>query len=320
MSNDPWEHVERDGATYVRHKNGIRIKWQSKHFGGPHVCGERGDVTDQSRASRHRAAYAFGNAECEWLAMILLTWPGDAIPGGDEVKRCLRDLRRAWFSRWGEGMDAWLMEMHKSGVPHFHLFVASGSEFGRMAVAMPTREVRRRGKLTTVFGGSLERWLVGTWLEIIGQLGNEDALAFNRGGIIERLRSSDAAGRYVAKECSKREQKVLPSHYADGLGRWWWLNPRWKERERSKGAIDGAKWKFEGPVKHVWQANDIQEALIAIQTPDPRPPGTGRTYTLQRRDGKMWDLAAAAGVQRIISDPSPLLPGIEKQRRRVLDR
>lgn len=212
--------------------------------------------------------------------MILLTWP--TKPSAAQVKAALKKLRRLWRERWGESMDAWLMEMHKSGVPHFHLFVAQDSAFGSACESSPTREVVRRGRKTIIVGGSVERWLVGAWLESIDEIGNVAALAFNRGGIIERVRSHDAAGRYVAKESCKREQKVLPDCYSSGLGRWWWLNPLFKPRVREVGDLDETHWPHAGPMKHVWQAEAIKAALIPSAPAPARLLPSGRIYLLQK--------------------------------------
>jgi len=87
-------------------------------------------------------------------------------------------------------------------------------------------------------------------------------------GIIEKLQSPDAAGRYVAKESSKREQKILPAAYQSGLGRWWWMNPKYEPRPLYHGSLDLAQWPFEHPASRVWETRDIADALFDIQKVD----------------------------------------------------
>lgn len=301
----------------------MEIDWQPRYAYVPkgEDEDERGEITDQSSPSRKRAGFAFGNAEVTWLCMILLTWP--SAPKAEDVKRAVRKLRRLWQERWGESMDAWLMEMHLSGVPHFHLFVAAESEFGKACAEAPKRHIRRKKKNTIVVGGVVERWLVGAWLECIDELGNEKALAFNRGGIIEMVRSHDAAGRYVAKECCKRAQKVLPEMYRSGLGRWWWLNPRWARKCIEEGFVDHEKYPFEGPLKHVWQHADIEGALrpgtpTAVETPS-RP---GRLYVLKRASAcePLRVFAKAVGARVVASrvEPQLLLRGLSRPGRVLL--
>jgi len=240
---------------------------------------ERGDIRDQSSKSRHRAAFAFGNAECSWACMILLTW--HYAPSAPDVKGAIKKLRRLWRERWGESMDAWLMEMHASGVPHFHVFAAAESAFGAACMSSERRTVRRKKHTVELIGGAPERWLIGAWLACTGQLGDAAALSFNRGGIIEVLRSADAAGRYVAKECSKREQKVLPDIYAEGLGRWWWLNSRWAPIVRETYQVSLAKWPFENPMSHVWKADDV----AMLDKLAPHAPAGSRLYHIRENRG-----------------------------------
>lgn len=288
MPNDNWEHVRRDGAKYRRYVNGVVIDWQPEHFDTEHAPGPRGDIKDQSRASRQRAAFQFGNAclapgvPLQWLCMALLTWP--KAPTAEEVKSALKKLRRLWRERWGESMDGWMMEMHKSGVPHFHIFIAAQSAFGAACLAAEKSIVVRRRKRTTIVRGAPERWLVGTWLEIIGALENDAARRFNFGGIIEEFRTPDAAGRYVAKECCKREQKLLPDIYAEGLGRWWWLNPLWRPRHHEAGDVVPELYPFDMPLKHVWQHADVADSLRpAVPAAETLEIPAGRIYRLRPR-------------------------------------
>jgi len=234
---------------------------------------------DQSTPSRYRAAFAFGNIAkpFTWRWMSLLTWRACHAPTAKQVGLAIDRLRREWRERWGEPMDGWVMEMHKSGVPHFHGFHTNESAFGRALAEGQTETIRRRRRKTIIARGSAERWLVGTWIASTGQLGDEMVLAFNRRGIIEQLRHPDAAGRYIAKEAAKREQKKLPACYAEGLGRWWWLAPHLKGTRKRRVHLDLSKWPYPHPLSHVWDAAAIECCIIE---PPPKPKGT-RIYVLR---------------------------------------
>lgn len=264
------------------YKRGARVMFATKH-------GKRLDVEprtsprvvrDQSTPSRSRAAFAFGNADCDWLAMTTLTWHN--TPSPEHVKSTLEKFRRAWRVRWQEPLDGWIMEMQERGVPHFHLFHALQSRAGSIIAGMPTRIFKRKGRPTEIVGGSFETWVIQTWLACTGEADDLRALAFNRGGIVEIFRTPDAAGRYIAKESHKRGQKELPPHYAEGLGRWWWMNKRWSPRPVSVHSARMENWPWRVPLARVWDAADLAE-VIAPAEPLPASVGTGRTYQLQRR-------------------------------------
>jgi len=262
-------------------KCGARVHFAPKHGRSVKPQPPRAPrvIRDQSTPSRGRAAFAFGNAECDWLAMTTLTWHHAPTSAG--VKRALDKLRRAWVVRWGEAMDGWVMEMQARGVPHFHVFHALQGNAGKIIAGMHTRLVRRKGKQTELVGGSFENWVVQTWLACTGEREDSAALAFQRGGIVELFRSPDAAGRYVAKESSKRAQKELPEEYSAGLGRWWWLNKRWAPIARARHFARMENWPWAVPMARVWNADDLADVLEPIPAADPAP--TGRFYQLTRR-------------------------------------
>lgn len=264
---DPWQWIDRNGsARAVFYKNGARV-----YFEGAGNAGKRGrikgaKIRDQSDTSRRLCALMLGNANCDWVAMTTLTWRFP--PTAEKVRLAVDRLRRKWKERWGESACAWIMEMQARGVPHFHIFHAAQSAFGKACLDAEGEHfpshVGRGGKVKharDVVRGTVDRWLVGAWLDCTEQLGDADALAFNRGGICELMRSPDAAGRYVAKEVGKREQKALPARYADGLGRWWWLAPRWEPKPISVSDIDLRFWPFDVPLSHIWEGEQIAGAV-----------------------------------------------------------
>lgn len=265
---DPWQWIDRDaGARAVFYKNGARVYFPGAGNAGTHgrIPGAR--IRDQSDTSRRLCALMLGNANCDWCAMTTLTWRFP--PTADAVRLAVDRLRRKWKERWGESVCAWIMEMQARGVPHFHVFHAAQSAFGAACLSAPTEHfpshVGKGGRVKhareVVRGLSVDNWLVETWTDCTDQRHDVDALKFNRGGICELMRSQDAAGRYVAKEVGKREQKALPARYADGLGRWWWLAPRWEPKPISVADIDLRFWPFDIPLSHIWNGEQIAEAV-----------------------------------------------------------
>ena len=242
--------------------------------GAEPVDRKRGVIRDQSSVSRKRAAHAFGNAECDWIAMLCLTWQD--MPPPAVVKAAWRSFRDWWKGEFGEIPDAWIMEMQERGAPHFHLFIARQSRVGQLvcaALAGDAIEVVAKG---TARGGKRDRRLVRTnWVRKLGlawvncslqDYSSEARWWHTDRGIVEIVESADAAGRYVAKECAKREQKVLPDHYAQGLGRWWFLASRWTPQARLEcDAADlQASWPWDWPVKFVWDARQIGRCVTAV--------------------------------------------------------
>jgi hypothetical protein len=245
----------------VEFKNGVRVHHETIAHKASHQHSERGEIRDQSSRSRYRAAHVLGNAECDWLAMSLLTWRFP--PTGDEVHEAKAKLQRKWRRRWGEQMDAWVMEMHARGVPHFHLFHARDSNFGRACLAARCEVVTRKGNESALIRGGPDYWLRSAWMECIG-CDDEPTRRFMGGGIIEMMRCPDGAGRYMSKEAGKKEQKQLPPEYSEGLGRWWWVNPRWKPIARRRVLVDVGpdKWPFPFPFSMVWQKSDLDPCRI----------------------------------------------------------
>lgn len=275
---DPWQWIDRNGtARVVFYKTGARVYYDgSQNSGGNGGRKVGAIIRDQSDTSRRLSALMLGNANCDWCAMTTLTWRFP--PTADQMRLAVDRLRRKWKERWGEAVCAWVMEMQRRGVPHFHVFHAAQSNFGAECLSAPTQTFDRHysnGRLKserTVVRGAVDKWLVGAWLECTDQLGDADALAFNRGGMCELMRSPDAAGRYVAAEIGKRYQKQLPSRYKDGLGRWWWLNPRWEPRPISFGTLNLRFWPFDVPLSHIWEGMALVDGLIDSQTVNTAMP------------------------------------------------
>lgn len=181
----------------------------------------RGCIGDMSAKSRLRAGYRFGNAPRPWGVMVTLTFPDQPAHPKEHFARWCRRMRDILSPdvQWG-----WLMEFQTRGVIHFHVFIERDA-LSRSGLLWPhcIRRVVRHGRATDLVGGRFEYLCVTRWLEELPGR-SPDADAFNWGGIVELLRTPDAAGRYIAKEAGKRAQKRLPEG-VEAAGRWWWLNP-----------------------------------------------------------------------------------------------
>lgn len=256
-----WARITSDKARLEFYDHGVRVRFATmKAEGG---FGERGEIMDMSAASRREAAFVFGNAsnggrKLRWVAMSVLTFR--LPPDADTISRAMDRLRRAWRARWGEGMDAWIMEFQARGAVHFHLFHCDDSNFGAACAAARTEVVVRKGRTRRLVRGGPDYWLVSAWLSAMDDP-HPDTISFNQGGIIELLDSPDAAGRYVAKECAKRFQKKLPAEWEEGVGRWWYLNRKWRPQIRGIGEADLSKWPFEAPYSRIWEAEKIAGAV-----------------------------------------------------------
>lgn len=160
--------------------------------------------------------------------MMTLTYDDYAwsnVDGGSTAKRQLRAML-AVLTR-AKMPCGWIAEFTRAGRLHYHLFVPRGT----LLDSQECRTVVRSGQQTIVNCGQLERHLVEAWCRIAGIQDER----FQRGGIIESLRSPDAAARYVAKECSKRAQKVCPDGFE--LGRWWGLSASLKPTCRHEETV-----------------------------------------------------------------------------------
>lgn len=266
-----WAHVGTERARVSFYHAGAHVRFTSSSAerdpdNDKVLRGKRGNIRDQSDISRRRSAFSFGFASVDelrpvrWCAMSTLTF--HHIPPREHVKETWAAFRRAWRARWGEPMDAWILEIQERGAPHWHVFhcresIAGGQLGDAIDAGLVATYERDDGSERTVIRSNGARWIESAWLKASGQEWDEAAVAFTDGGLVEPLRSPDAAGRYIAKECAKRKQKELPAHYADGLGRWWFLAPRWRPQSWAHGEINLDAWPWEVPLSYVWKADDI---------------------------------------------------------------
>jgi hypothetical protein len=169
-------------------------------------------------------------------------------------KVALKKFGRSFKQAFGDQMQwAWIMEWQARGVIHFHLFFER-PWLESLDLLRETETVTRRGVETTIIRGPFDEWMQATWRKAVG----DDDPAFRRfqaGGIIELLRTPDAAGRYVAKEAGKRTQKQLPEG-VESAGRWWWISKPGKPQP--SGVVMLETWPYPKAYKHVFDVADLQ--------------------------------------------------------------
>lgn len=147
------------------------------------------------------------------------------------------------------------MEFQTRGTVHFHYF------FEREALAQlgfldacNIERVNRRGRTAHIVRGALDALVRIAWLGALEER-TEEAEAFNAGGIVELLGSSDGAARYVAKEGAKRAQKQLPEG-VDPCGSWWYLSPVGRPVARTLVRLPTVDLA-EFPWKHVFDGSKL---------------------------------------------------------------
>jgi hypothetical protein len=225
------DRVPIDGELeVVEYRNGIQIKFPSK--GDPEPPEERTRASnEQSGKSRRRCAFTLGNAETNWLAMLTLTYrvaPESYEEVAEHRKRLLESMRK----KWGKFDFAWFLEFTRKGTPHFHVFIGDGGNVGDIIRNSPIRQVNRRGKKTDVVGGDFEASIVRWWTRQVGDE-SEGFRKYQNGGIVELLRTPDAAGRYAAKEAGKRVQKSAPWP----VRQWWYISDSVRPEQRHDRVI-----------------------------------------------------------------------------------
>jgi hypothetical protein len=220
--------------------------------------GVRDIIEDMSPKSRRRCAFAFSNSPRDWGVMATLTFekqPKDCKAG---LAKFSRGIRREFGAdlQWG-----WVMEFQSRGVVHFHVFFERLAFEARGWLHPAHVEIfRRKGKYVDILRGPAERFIVDLWCSASGEK-SDRFVRFQRGGIVEILRSPEAAGRYVAKEASKRQQKRLPEG-VDKAGRWWWLSPAGKPQPEKVIQLDPHRWPFPFATTTVFERSKMEEIEI----------------------------------------------------------
>lgn len=248
---DPQQYPGECHIRVERYRNGDRLKWpQMRETDGPGDGPRERESLEQSVKSRLQSAFQLGNAETDWMAMATLTYRV-APSSYDEVREHwtrFKDRLRKQFpgAEWG-----WILEFQGRGAAHFHVFFGSGGELGNAIKSESWVKRKRKGKETQICSGPLADWIAETWIQIVGDI-DERFLKFQRGGILELMRSPDAAGRYAAKEASKRVQKKAPWP----VKQWWGMSNSVRPSFRSHHVITVAQFRAMFPdlpaVSRLW--------------------------------------------------------------------
>jgi hypothetical protein len=200
-----------------------------------------------SKRARIRCAWMFANAPQPWGMMATLTFREQPEFPKAALKFFVRRFRIDHGDEWQWG---WVMEWQDRGVIHFHTFYEQSFLH---TMGFTTEEVTRHRQKTALVRGDAEEWFIDTWTRAVGDTSRKFS-RFQRGGIVELLRSPDAAARYVAKEAGKRAQKQLPAGVS-AAGRWWWLSPAGKPRAIGTRVLKS--WPFEKCYSQVFDRKQL---------------------------------------------------------------
>ncbi len=174
---------------------------------------KRGDIEYLSSASRRRLAIVAANCGVEFKSFITLTYPGKFPCDGKLVKRHFKEIMKSLRRFLGKFSYLWFLEFQQRGAPHFHIFCS-------VALPEPLQPLSRRsGRVRKVvqIHRPWQDWLSGRWFDIVG---SGDMRHLRAGCSWEKVEKSDGCARYVAKECYKTFQKVVPENY-QSVGRFW---------------------------------------------------------------------------------------------------
>lgn len=188
---------------------------------------------------------------------------------------------------------AWWMEFQRRGVVHFH-YILGLDAFAALVRGTPHWwQTYSRGKppqRVDVLRGSPDDWLVGSWSDSVGDT-SKPFLALQRGGICEKLRSPEGAGRYAAKYAGKKQQKQLPPDQAP-LGRWWYISRKATPQPISVSPL--VAYPYPVPYKYLHDGSEItteeEEKEHDIQHSRNDAQIHGSMLDIRRAEGQ-WDEA-----------------------------
>lgn len=199
---------DAQGATFTVWRKGWKVKTTlvdklqtpfSKRGGGA-----RGLVKGITPQARRRLRQTLAGVDCAAPCLfITLTYPaGDAPTDAARLKADLARFGKRFVRQFPRGSFVWVLELHKSGVPHLHLLVwgATPAEYRAWY-----RELRA--------------WAPTAWYEAC-RTGNREHL-----GAGVRLEYPNKPGQglneYLAKYCSKGRLVDGAGVDAPAWGRWW---------------------------------------------------------------------------------------------------
>ncbi len=178
--------------------------------------GRRGIIEEFSMKSRYRLLHTVKNADCDFPAMLTVTYPGAWETDGKVVKRHLKTLVKRLVYHWPEIQGVWFLEFQKRGAPHFHFMLSLRLwELGK--VEEMTRWHKKNGTKVFRTVPLLQKMVARWWFEIVGS-GDEKHL--RAGTALEIIEEEEGALRYAACHAAKPHQKKVPKEYQN-VGRFW---------------------------------------------------------------------------------------------------
>ncbi len=177
------------GGRRVKVDVGDRLQAPLSRRGG----GPRGTVKRFTAAARRRLRLTLASVRRDApVLFVTLTYPASTAPDAERVKVDLDTFAKRLRRRWAGASFVWVLEHHKSGVPHLHL-LCFGVEYR-----------------------ALRAWLPMAWFEVC----QTDVPAHLQAGTrVERPRCGVGLSAYLAKYASKG--RAAPGVDASAWGRWW---------------------------------------------------------------------------------------------------
>lgn len=192
------EPAPAQGATFTAWPAGHKVKTTLRNglidLGiAPPSGSTRGAIKGFTPKARRRLRQTL--AEVDSAAGVLfatLTYPASNSPDPDRLKADLERFGKRFMRAFPEGAFCWVLEHHKSGVPHLHLLVW-GAEYK-----------------------ALRAWTPGAWYEACR---TENPAHLRAGTRVEFPRAGHGLSEYLSKYTSKG--RAVGNADGQTWGRWW---------------------------------------------------------------------------------------------------
>lgn len=212
---------------------------------------KRGVVKNASAKSLKRCSFCLQNSETNWESMITLTFRS--------AHANARDVFRRWqgLMPWTGRQDlpwGWFREYQSRGLVHYHYVLGKGVLAQTFNEDPLILDYVGRGKARrTVVRGRCESWIVGRWIEAVGD-SSRAFESFQWGGIIELLKDRESPARYLGSYASKASQKRLPEGELPG-GRWWYVSRAAQAVPR--GTFNLWSWPLDYKSSIIWDFRQL---------------------------------------------------------------
>lgn len=258
----------------IMNKATAKVDWSGIIGRPPTPPGEvpRGTIGSMSKKSARRLTCALLDAPKDWGVMVTLTFREVVLDGRPALRRWMRLLRERGLGhlQWG-----WVREYQARGSVHYHwLWEREGLASAGLLSEVRPRPYRPGQVSRLVVGGPLERRVVDSWSEAVGDT-SQEFQRFQQGGIVELLEHATSAGRYFGSYMAKQEQKTLPAG-GEKCGRWWAMSEIAKPKPGKRMWLTG--WPFNVPLGTVFDNRKL-EGMVS----DERP-----TITMPKHPSKVY--------------------------------